>query len=96
MREGTEVSRVILGDGVLMQETLLLKAVKYSVTAVCALMLAGIAALMVISWDKDEDITGIVAPALLIAIISGIVAIVTAVLQRRLQKALDRKKASLS
>ena len=79
-----------------MEETLLLKAVKYSAIALCALMLAGIAALMVISWDKDEDITGIVAPALLIAIISGIAAIVTAVLQRRTQKAIDRKKESLS
>ena len=79
-----------------MEETLLLKAVKYSAIALCSLMLTGIAALMVISWDKDEDITGIVAPALLIAIIAGIVAIVMAVLQRRLQKAIDQKKESLS
>ena len=98
-----EVSRVARdgrtgsdSDGVLMQETFILKAAKYSAIAISVLMLAGIAALMVISWDKDEDITGIVAPALLIAIISGIAAIVTAVLQRRLQKAIDRKKESLS
>ena len=75
-----------------MQETFILKAAKYSAIAISVLMLIGIAALMIISWDKDEDITGIVAPALLIAILSGIVAVVTAVLQRHLQKATEQKK----
>jgi hypothetical protein len=79
-----------------MQEALLLKAVKYAAIAISVLMLAGIAALMVISWDKDEDITGIVAPALLIAIVSGIVAIATAILQSRLQRSVDQKKENPS
>lgn len=60
-----------------------LKAVKYYAFALSVITLAGIAALMYISWDKDEDITGIVAPALLIAIVSTVVAIVAAVLQKR-------------
>ena len=64
-------------------QVMFLKAVKYSAIALSTLTVAGIATLMFISWDKDEDITGIVAPALLITIISTIVAIVAAVLQRR-------------
>src|SRR5262245_6673572 len=43
-----------------------LKVVKYSAISVAALMVAGIVALMVISRGKGEDITGIVAPALLL------------------------------
>jgi hypothetical protein len=69
--------------------TISLKTVKYSAITISALMLAGIAALMVISRGKGEDITGIVAPALLITIVSGIVAIVAAVLQKRAKKGLD-------
>jgi hypothetical protein len=60
-----------------------LKMIQYAAMAVGALMLAGISALMFIARGKGEDITGIVAPALLITIISGIVATVAAVLQRR-------------
>ena len=75
---------------------LTLKAVKYTAIAVGALMLSGIVGLMILSWDKDEDITGIVAPALLITILSAIVAIVAAVLQRRVQKGVDQKKERLS
>ena len=62
-----------------------LKVVKYAAIAVGALMAAGIGTLMFISRGKGEDIAGIVAPALLITIISGIVATVAAVLQRRAQ-----------
>ena len=64
-------------------QVIILKAVKYSAIAVSALTLEGIAALMYIARDKDEDITGIVAPALLIVIVSTAVAIVAAVLQKR-------------
>ena len=68
-----------------------LKAVKYVAISLGALMVAGIALLMFISWDKDEDITGIVAPALLIVIVSVIAAITAAFLQWRAQKQLDQR-----
>ena len=67
-----------------------LRAAKYGATLLSALTVAGIATLMFISWDKDEDITGIVAPALLIAIMSAMTAIIAAVLQRRAQKQLNQ------
>ena len=59
------------------------KMVKYMAIGVGVLMLGGIGALMIISRGKGEDITGIVAPALLITIVSGVVATVAAVLQKR-------------
>ena len=58
-------------------------------------MVAGIVALMVLSRGKAEDITGIVAPALLITIASGFVAIVAAILQKRVKTAIDTKKEGL-
>ena len=58
-------------------------------------MVAGIVALMVLSRGKGEDITGIVAPALLITIASGFVAIVAAILQKRVKTAIDTKKEGL-
>lgn len=66
--------------------TLFLKALKYAALAISGLMIAGIVALMIISNGKGEDITGIVAPALLVTIVAGIVAIAAAVLQKRVQK----------
>ena len=57
--------------------------------------MAGIVALMVLSRGKGEDITGIVAPALLITIVSGFVAIVAAILQKGVKKAIDTKKEGL-
>jgi hypothetical protein len=75
--------------------TTFLKFVKYSGITVSALMVAGIAALMLISRGKGEDITGIVAPALLVTIVSSIGATVAAVLQKRAQKASDRKEKGL-
>ena len=66
--------------------TTFLKFLKYSGIAVSALMVAGIAALMVLSRGKGEDITGIVAPALLLTIVSSVVAIVAAVLQKRARR----------
>ena len=59
-------------------------------------MVAGIVALMVLSRGKGEDITGIVAPALLITIVSAFVAIVAAILQKRVKKAIRTKKEGLS
>src|SRR5687768_5402254 len=66
-----------------------LRRLKYCAITISALMVAGIVALMVLSRGKGEDITGIVAPALLITIVSGVVAIVAAILQNRVQKAVD-------
>jgi hypothetical protein len=71
--------------------TLFLKTVKYSAITLSALMVAGIVTLMVLSRGKGEDITGIVAPALLITFASSIVATVAAVFQKRVQKAIDIK-----
>jgi hypothetical protein len=65
--------------------TLFLKIVKYSAITLGSLMVAGIATLMVLSRGKGEDITGIVAPALLITFASVVVATVAAVLQKRAQ-----------
>jgi hypothetical protein len=73
---------------------LFLKIVKYSAIALSALMVAGIVTLMVLSRGKGEDITGIVAPALLITFASSAVAIVAAVFQKRVQKAIDIKQRS--
>ena len=78
-----------------MQSPSTLKRVKYSAITISALMVAGIVALMVLSRGKGEDITGIVAPALLITIVSGFVAIVAAI-QKRVKKAIDTKKEGLS
>jgi len=58
--------------------------VKCASITVSGLMVAGIVTLMVISRGKGEDITGIVAPALLITLVAGVIAIITTVLQRRL------------
>jgi len=66
-----------------------LRQIKYWAITISALMLAGIAALMVVSRGKGEDITGIVAPALLITFLSSVVATIAAVFQKRAQKAID-------
>jgi hypothetical protein len=63
-----------------------LKIVKYGALTVSALMVAGIAALMLLARGKGEDIAGIVAMALLITFTSLIVATVAAVLQKRARR----------
>jgi spore maturation protein SpmA len=68
------------------QDLTTLKYIKYAAVTISGLMVAGIATLMVLSRGTGEDITGIVAPALLLTFLSSIVAIVAAVLQRRLRK----------
>ena len=75
-----------------MQSPSTLKRVKYSAITLSALMVAGIVSLMVLSRGKGEDITGIVAPALLITFASSVVATVAAVLQKRTQKAIGMRK----
>lgn len=66
----------------------LLKTVKYSAIAVGVLMVAGILTLMVLARGKgaDGDIAGVVAPALLATFVSGAVAVVAAVRQKRAQR----------
>jgi hypothetical protein len=61
--------------------TTCLKFAKYSGITVSGLMVAGIVTLMVLARGKDEDIAGIVAPALLVTIVSGVVALVAALLK---------------
>ena len=59
------------------------KRIKYAAVTIGGLMLAGIATLMFLARGTGEDITGIVAPALLIAFLSCAVAILAAVFQKR-------------
>jgi len=63
-----------------------LKTIKYAAIAMAALMLAGIATVMFLARNTNEDITGVVAPALLITILSGATAFVASVLERRAKK----------
>ena len=62
---------------------LTLKTLKYAALAVSGLMIAGIATVMFLARGTGEDITGVVAPALLITLVSGIVALVATFLQKR-------------
>jgi hypothetical protein len=66
-----------------------LKTIKYAATAVGILLVAGILSLMVLARGKtgdDGDIAGVVAPALLLTCVSGVVAVVAAVRQKRAQR----------
>ena len=74
-----------------LDSTLFLKIVKYSAITLSALMVAGIGTLMLLARGTGEDITGIVAPALLITFVSSAVAIVAFVFQKRQQKAIHIK-----
>jgi hypothetical protein len=68
------------------QDLTTLKYVKYAAVTISGLMVTGIATLMFLARETGEDITGIVAPALLITILSSVVASVAAVLQKRAQR----------
>ena len=63
-----------------------LKAVKYLAIAVAALMLAGIATVMFLARNTNDDITGVVSPALLITILSSATAFAASVLEKRAKK----------
>jgi hypothetical protein len=69
-----------------------LKRLKYCAIAGGVLMGGGIAALMVLSRGKGEDITGIVAPGLLVILASGAVAAVAAAFQKRMQNAAHKSE----
>lgn len=67
----------------------ILKAVKFTAIAVGVLMVAGILTVMVLARGKtgdDGDIAGVVAPALLLTGVSGVVAAVAAGRQKRAQR----------
>lgn len=66
------------------ESTAFLGFVKCASITIIVLMVVVIVSLMVTSRGKGEDITGIVAPALLITLVAGVIAIITTVLQRRL------------
>ena len=57
------------------------RIVKYVALAAGALMVAGIATVMVLARGTGEDITGVVAPALLLMLLSLVAAVVAAILQ---------------
>jgi hypothetical protein len=69
------------------------RIVKYCALAAGGLMVAGIATVMVLARGTGEDITGVVAPALLLTVLSVAAAVVAAILQgasdRRRHKAGD-------
>jgi hypothetical protein len=60
-----------------------LNVVKFGAAGMSALAVAGIVTLMILARGTGEDIAGIVAMGLLVMIVSGVVAIVATVLQRR-------------
>ena len=76
------------------QDSTTLKYIKYAAVTIGGLMVAGIATLMVLARGKGEDITGIVAPALLITFASSVVATVATVLQKRVEKAIKKEELS--
>jgi hypothetical protein len=65
-----------------------LNVVQYAAMAVGVLTLTGIASLMFLARGTGEDINGIVAPAALIAIVSGVVALVAWTTRKRALKTL--------
>jgi hypothetical protein len=71
---------------------LFLKTVKYGAIAVSGLMVAGIATVMFLARGTGEDITGVVAPALLMTLVSGVIAIVATIFQKRGLKTIDIKR----
>jgi hypothetical protein len=70
-----------------------LKTVMYGAMAAGVLLTAGIVILMVLARGKtgdDGDIAGVVAPALFLTCVSGVVAVVAAVRQKRAQRHVTR------
>ena len=66
-----------------------LKTVKYIAIAIGLVMGAGILTVMLLARGKtgeDGDIAGVVAPALVLTCVSGVVAAVAAARQKRVQR----------
>ncbi|MEU7753002.1 hypothetical protein AB0B57_23060 [Micromonospora sp. NPDC049101] len=61
--------------------TTVFRIVKYLALATGGLMVAGVATVMVLARGTGEDITGVVAPALLLVLLSVVAAVVAAILQ---------------
>ena len=59
------------------------KTIKLLAIAIAALMLTGIVTVMFLARGTNEDITGVVSPALLITILSIAAAVGATLLQRR-------------
>jgi hypothetical protein len=73
-----------------------LRRIKHSAITISLMMVAGIAAVMVLSAGTGEDIAGVVMVGLIITFASSVVAAIVAVLQKQVQKAIDIKKEGLS
>jgi hypothetical protein len=84
-----ENARNIMRCSMKRDTTTFLTLVKHCGIFISILMVAGIAGLMILNhWKGDkEDIAGIVASALFVAIVSGVAATVAAVLQKRARRA---------
>jgi hypothetical protein len=70
-----------------------LNTVRYAALAVGVLLVAGIVTLMFLARRKtgDEgDIAGVVAPALFLTLVSGVVAVVAGVRRRRAERRMAR------
>lgn len=74
--------------------THLLRMARYAAIALAALMVAGMVTLMLLARGTGEDITGIVAPALLITLVSSVVAVVASVLLKREKQAVDNERGN--
>ena len=72
-----------------------LRHIKYSAITAGILMVAGIAAIMVLSAGTGEDIAGVVMVGLIMTLASSVVAAVAAVLQKQVQKAIAIKSERL-
>jgi archaellum biogenesis protein FlaJ (TadC family) len=68
-----------------------LRQIKISAFAITVLLIAGIVGLMILSRGKGEDITGVVAPALLLTIAACAVAAIAGAFQKRVQRAVDAR-----
>ena len=68
-----------------------LKYIKRCAYAVTGLIVPGVLLVMGLSWNKGEDITGIVMMGIIITLTSGVVAAVVGVAQHHVQKAVAIK-----
>lgn len=68
-----------------------LRYIKYCAITVGALMAAGIAGVMILSFGKGEDITGVVMFGLIITLVAAVAATLVAVRQRHVEKAIEMK-----
>ncbi|SNT60746.1 hypothetical protein SAMN05421812_112181 [Asanoa hainanensis] len=62
------------------------RIVKFAALAVAGLMVAGIVTVMLLARGTGEDITGVVAPALLLVVLSVVAFVVATVMQGRQRK----------